>query len=67
MISVAHGHSLNYMHFGSAETSYGVPCDATLSFKDVVHVQRYGRELNPLGEAAFVFPFKLCVLCFFNY
>lgn len=43
-------HSLNYMHMGAGKTWYGVPRDAAVAFEEVVRVQGYGGEINPLGE-----------------
>lgn len=43
-------HSLNYLHMGSAKTWYGVPRDAAVAFEEVVRVQGYGGEVNPVGE-----------------
>ncbi|KAI6675448.1 hypothetical protein NL676_003354 [Syzygium grande] len=41
-------HSLNYMHMGAGKTWYGVPRDAAVAFEEVVRVQGYGGEVNPL-------------------
>ncbi|KAG0478364.1 hypothetical protein HPP92_013083 [Vanilla planifolia] len=41
-------HSLNYLHVGVGKTWYGVPRDAALAFEDVVRVQGYCGEVNPL-------------------
>ncbi|KAL5998322.1 hypothetical protein ACLOJK_009262 [Asimina triloba] len=41
-------HGLNYLHFGAEKTWYGVPMDAAAAFEDVVRVQGYGGEVNPL-------------------
>ncbi|KAK4773327.1 hypothetical protein SAY87_028346 [Trapa incisa] len=41
-------HSLNYLHMGAAKTWYGVPRDAAVAFEEVVRVQGYGEEVNPL-------------------
>lgn len=41
-------HSLNYLHMGAGKTWYGVPRDAAVAFEEVVRVQGYGGELNPL-------------------
>ncbi|XP_047316861.1 lysine-specific demethylase JMJ705-like isoform X2 [Impatiens glandulifera] len=41
-------HSLNYMHMGAGKTWYGVPRDAAIAFEDVIKVQGYGGEINPL-------------------
>lgn len=50
-------HSLNYLHFGAGKTWYGVPRDAALAFEDVVRVEGYGGEVNPLGEC-----FSVCTV-----
>uniref|UniRef100_A0A7N0UW97 Lysine-specific demethylase REF6 n=1 Tax=Kalanchoe fedtschenkoi TaxID=63787 RepID=A0A7N0UW97_KALFE len=41
-------HSLNYLHLGASKTWYGVPKDAAAAFEEVVRVQGYGGEINPL-------------------
>lgn len=41
-------HSLNYLHMGSGKTWYGVPRDAAVAFEEVVRVNGYGEEINPL-------------------
>ncbi|XP_028781829.1 lysine-specific demethylase REF6 isoform X2 [Neltuma alba] len=41
-------HSLNYLHMGSGKTWYGVPRDAAVAFEEVVRVDGYGGEINPL-------------------
>ncbi|XP_023001529.1 lysine-specific demethylase JMJ705 [Cucurbita maxima] len=41
-------HSLNYLHMGAGKTWYGVPRDAAVAFEEVVRVQGYGGEINPL-------------------
>ncbi|KAL9235582.1 hypothetical protein vseg_010328 [Gypsophila vaccaria] len=41
-------HSLNYLHFGSPKTWYGVPRDAALSFEDVVRLHGFAQQINPL-------------------
>ncbi|GLU21499.1 hypothetical protein SLE2022_376330 [Rubroshorea leprosula] len=41
-------HSLNYLHMGAGKTWYGVPRDAAVAFEEVVRLQGYGGELNPL-------------------
>ncbi|KAL8097898.1 lysine-specific demethylase JMJ705-like [Apium graveolens] len=41
-------HSLNYMHMGAAKTWYGVLREAAPAFEDVIRVQGYGGEINPL-------------------
>ncbi|XP_010037473.2 lysine-specific demethylase REF6 [Eucalyptus grandis] len=41
-------HSLNYLHMGAGKTWYGVPRDAAVAFEEVVRVQGYGGEVNPL-------------------
>ncbi|XP_068656839.1 lysine-specific demethylase REF6-like [Aristolochia californica] len=41
-------HSLNYLHLGAGKTWYGVPKDAAVAFEEVVRVQGYGGEVNPL-------------------
>lgn len=41
-------HSLNYLHMGAGKTWYGVPRDAAVAFEEVVRVQGYGAEINPL-------------------
>ncbi|KAJ0049108.1 hypothetical protein Pint_15613 [Pistacia integerrima] len=41
-------HSLNYLHMGASKTWYGVPMDAANAFEEVVRVQGYGGEINPL-------------------
>lgn len=43
-------HSLNYMHMGAGKTWYGVLREAAPAFEDVIRVQGYGGEINPLGE-----------------
>lgn len=48
-------HSLNYLHMGAGKTWYGVPRDAAVAFEEVIRVQGYGGEINPLGEL-----FKSC-------
>lgn len=46
-------HSLNYSHLGAGKVWYGIPRDARLAFEEVVRVQGYGGEVNPLSEFAF--------------
>ncbi|XP_062025602.1 lysine-specific demethylase REF6 [Rosa rugosa] len=41
-------HSLNYLHLGAGKTWYGVPREAAVAFEEVVRVQGYGGEINPL-------------------
>ncbi|KAM1981724.1 hypothetical protein ACFX15_038177 [Malus domestica] len=41
-------HSLNYLHMGAGKTWYGVPRDAAVAFEEVVRVQGYAGEINPL-------------------
>ncbi|XVF08775.1 hypothetical protein REPUB_Repub07fG0031900 [Reevesia pubescens] len=41
-------HSLNYLHMGAGKTWYGVPRDAAVAFEEVVRVDGYGAEFNPL-------------------
>ncbi|XP_009359508.2 lysine-specific demethylase REF6 [Pyrus x bretschneideri] len=41
-------HSLNYLHMGAGKTWYGVPKDAAVAFEEVVRVQGYAGEINPL-------------------
>ncbi|XVE56662.1 hypothetical protein DITRI_Ditri04bG0028800 [Diplodiscus trichospermus] len=41
-------HSLNYLHVGAGKTWYGVPKDAAVAFEEVVRVDGYGGEFNPL-------------------
>lgn len=41
-------HSLNYLHMGAGKTWYGVPRDAAVAFEEVVRLQGYGGEFNPL-------------------
>ncbi|XXG88980.1 hypothetical protein AAC387_Pa12g1092 [Persea americana] len=41
-------HSLNYLHMGAAKTWYGMPRDAAVAFEEVVRVQGYGGEVNPV-------------------
>ncbi|KAK9926743.1 hypothetical protein M0R45_023956 [Rubus argutus] len=41
-------HSLNYLHMGAGKTWYGVPREAAVAFEEVVRVQGYGGEINPL-------------------
>ncbi|CAL9188394.1 unnamed protein product [Musa hybrid cultivar] len=41
-------HSLNYLHMGAGKTWYGVPRDGRLAFEEVVRIQGYGGEVNPL-------------------
>ncbi|KAG9446332.1 hypothetical protein H6P81_012460 [Aristolochia fimbriata] len=41
-------HSLNFLHLGAGKTWYGVPRDAAVAFEEVVRVQGYGGEVNPL-------------------
>ncbi|CAI9773813.1 unnamed protein product [Fraxinus pennsylvanica] len=41
-------HSLNYMHVGAGKTWYGVPREAAVAFEEVIRVQGYGGEINPL-------------------
>ncbi|XP_022770021.1 lysine-specific demethylase REF6-like isoform X2 [Durio zibethinus] len=41
-------HSLNYLHMGAAKTWYGVPRDAAVAFEEVVRVDGYAGEFNPL-------------------
>ena len=53
-------HSLNYLHMGAGKTWYGVPRDAAVAFEEVVRVQGYGGEINPLGEFAGL----IACLCF---
>lgn len=43
-------HSLNYLHMGASKTWYGVPMGAANAFEEVVRVNGYGGELNPLGK-----------------
>ena len=43
-------HSLNYLHVGAGKTWYGVPRDAAVAFEEVVRVDGYAGEFNPLGE-----------------
>lgn len=43
-------HSLNYLHMGAGKTWYGVPREAAVAFEEVVRVQGYAGEINPLGE-----------------
>ncbi|KAL9672816.1 hypothetical protein QQ045_029069 [Rhodiola kirilowii] len=45
-------HSLNYLHIGASKTWYGVPRDAASSFEEVVRVQGYGGEINPIATFA---------------
>lgn len=44
-------HSLNYLHMGAGKTWYGVPRDAAVAFEEVISVQGYAGETNPLGES----------------
>ncbi|KAL4325922.1 hypothetical protein GQ457_11G028250 [Hibiscus cannabinus] len=41
-------HSLNYLHMGAGKTWYGVPRDAAVAFEEVVRVEGYCGEFNPL-------------------
>lgn len=41
-------HSLNYLHMGASKTWYGVPREAAVAFEEVIRVQGYGGEINPL-------------------
>ncbi|KAK1359629.1 Lysine-specific demethylase REF6 [Heracleum sosnowskyi] len=41
-------HSLNYMHMGAGKTWYGVLREAAPAFEDVIRVQGYGGDINPL-------------------
>lgn len=41
-------HSLNYLHMGAGKTWYGVPREAAVAFEEVVRVNGYGGEINPL-------------------
>ncbi|XP_059645487.1 lysine-specific demethylase REF6 [Cornus florida] len=41
-------HSLNYLHTGAGKTWYGVPREAAVAFEEVIRVQGYGGEINPL-------------------
>ncbi|KAM3381232.1 lysine-specific demethylase REF6 [Capsicum galapagoense] len=41
-------HSLNYLHMGAGKTWYGVPRDAAVAFEEVISVQGYAGETNPL-------------------
>ncbi|TYI18047.1 hypothetical protein ES332_A07G063500v1 [Gossypium tomentosum] len=41
-------HSLNYLHMGAGKTWYGVPRDAAVAFEEVVRLDGYGGEFNPL-------------------
>nr|GMD34542.1 lysine-specific demethylase REF6 [Ipomoea batatas] len=41
-------HSLNYLHMGAGKTWYGVPRDAAVAFEEVIRLQGYGGEINPL-------------------
>ncbi|XP_039020190.1 lysine-specific demethylase REF6-like isoform X2 [Hibiscus syriacus] len=41
-------HSLNYLHMGAGKTWYGVPREAAVAFEEVVRVEGYGEEFNPL-------------------
>ncbi|GMJ14010.1 relative of early flowering 6, Jumonji domain-containing protein 12, ETHYLENE INSENSITIVE 6 [Hibiscus trionum] len=41
-------HSLNYLHMGAGKTWYGVPKDAAVAFEEVVRVDGYAGEFNPL-------------------
>ncbi|KAK1570762.1 hypothetical protein Q3G72_006658 [Acer saccharum] len=41
-------HSLNYLHMGASKTWYGVPMEAANAFEEVVRVNGYGGEINPL-------------------
>ncbi|KAK9278197.1 hypothetical protein L1049_027758 [Liquidambar formosana] len=41
-------HSLNYLHMGAGKTWYGVPREAAVAFEEVVRVDGYGGEVNPL-------------------
>ncbi|CAN4087990.1 unnamed protein product [Withania somnifera] len=41
-------HSLNYLHMGAGKTWYGVPRDAATAFEEVIRVQGYAGETNPL-------------------
>ncbi|KAL5748255.1 hypothetical protein ACOSQ2_025552 [Xanthoceras sorbifolium] len=41
-------HSLNYLHMGASKTWYGVPMDTANAFEEVVRVNGYGGEINPL-------------------
>ncbi|XP_022882747.1 lysine-specific demethylase REF6-like isoform X3 [Olea europaea var. sylvestris] len=41
-------HSLNYMHIGAGKTWYGVPREVAVAFEEVIRVQGYGGEINPL-------------------
>lgn len=41
-------HSLNYLHMGAGKTWYGVPREAAVAFEEVIRVQGYGGEVNPL-------------------
>ncbi|CAN4085221.1 unnamed protein product [Withania somnifera] len=41
-------HSLNYLHMGAGKTWYGVPRDAAVAFEEVIRVQGYAGETNPL-------------------
>ncbi|PQQ21747.1 lysine-specific demethylase REF6 [Prunus yedoensis var. nudiflora] len=41
-------HSLNYLHMGAGKTWYGVPREAAVAFEEVVRVQGYAGEINPL-------------------
>ncbi|OMP07019.1 hypothetical protein COLO4_07696 [Corchorus olitorius] len=41
-------HSLNYLHMGAGKTWYGVPRDAAVAFEEVVRIDGYAGEFNPL-------------------
>ncbi|TYG55581.1 hypothetical protein ES288_D09G285300v1 [Gossypium darwinii] len=41
-------HSLNYLHMGAGKTWYGVPRVAAVAFEEVVRVDGYAGEFNPL-------------------
>ncbi|XVF54611.1 hypothetical protein PTKIN_Ptkin05aG0195700 [Pterospermum kingtungense] len=41
-------HSLNYLHMGAGKTWYGVPRDAAVAFEEVIRVDGYAGEFNPL-------------------
>ncbi|GMJ13702.1 relative of early flowering 6, Jumonji domain-containing protein 12, ETHYLENE INSENSITIVE 6 [Hibiscus trionum] len=41
-------HSLNYLHMGAGKTWYGVPRDAAVAFEEVLRVDGFGGEFNPL-------------------
>ncbi|XP_022729420.1 lysine-specific demethylase REF6-like [Durio zibethinus] len=41
-------HSLSYLHVGAGKTWYGVPRNAAVAFEEVVRVDGYGGEFNPL-------------------